>query len=58
MCLLPYRSIKGVNDAEEFAGLKRSMSIVGIENAEQDNTFRLLSATLMLGELVSGSCRI
>jgi myosin heavy subunit len=45
------RCIHGVDDKAAFARLQHSMSGVGMSAAEQEQVFRLLSATLLLGEV-------
>lgn len=43
--------LKGVSNAEEYRRTRRSMSVVGIPEAEQDAVFRTVAAVLHLGNV-------
>jgi myosin-5 len=43
--------LRGVSNAEEYRRTRRSMSVVGIPEAEQDAVFRTVAAVLHLGNL-------
>lgn len=50
-------TIDGVDDKAEFLATKASLKTIGIEEAEQDDIFRLLAGLLHLGNIKIGSTR-
>lgn len=51
------KSIKGVNDKEEFKSLINSFKIMGFSSHEQNEIFRVMSAILNIGNIELGSER-
>ncbi|ODQ64492.1 hypothetical protein NADFUDRAFT_52130 [Nadsonia fulvescens var. elongata DSM 6958] len=43
--------IEGVNDADEFNGTKKALTVIGINDVVQRNIFELLSALLLIGNI-------
>jgi myosin-1 len=44
-------SVGGMNDAENFIGMKQSMSVIGISKVQQDYIFTVIAAILHLGNI-------
>lgn len=44
-------SADGINDGKDFSDTLNAMNVIGLEQAEQDNIFRILAAILWIGNI-------
>lgn len=44
--------VEGINDVNDFNDTLKAMDIIGLQQAEKDNIFKMLSVILWLGNVV------